>query len=244
MMKIELTQRPKSPTIIEGFPGFGLVATIATEFLVKHLNAVKIGQIWDSKLLPMAAIHDSQVLDPLGVYYCKKHNIVLVHALSNVKTMEWDIADSLIQLSKQLNAKEVISLEGVGSPEGKLRTFYYTDNKVNKTKMEKIGLLPLKEGIIMGVTGALLLKRPPRVSCIFVESQMGLADSKAAAKIIEVLDSYLGLKVDTAPLLKAAAQFENKIKGVLKKGKLAMMQQGKKNKPMEHLASGAPNYFG
>jgi len=244
MMKIELTQKPKNPTIIEGFPGFGLVATIATEFLVKHLNAVKIGQIWDSKLLPMAAIHDSRVLDPLGIYYCKKHNIILVHALSNVKTMEWDIADSLIRLSSQLNAKEVISLEGVGSQEGKLRTFYYTDDKTNKTKMEKIGLLPLKEGIIMGVTGALLLKRPPKVSCIFVESQMGLADSKAAAKIIQVLDNYLGLKVDTGPLLKAATQFESKLKGVFKKGKLAMMQRDQKNKQMEHLSVGAPNYFG
>jgi len=234
MMRIDLTQKPKNPIIIEGFPGFGLVSTIATEFLVKHLNAVKIGDIWAEKLLPMAAIHDSKVLDPLGIYYSKKHNIVIVHALSSVKNLEWNIADTLIQLAKQLNAKEVISLEGVGSMEGKMRTFYYTEDRSRKNKLEKVGLLPLKEGIIMGVTGALLLKKK-NVSCIFVETRMGLADSKAAARMIQALNDYLGLNVDVKPLLKAASEFENKIKTVLKKSKEALVHQERKNKDLNYV---------
>ena len=36
-MKIELSTKPKSPTIIGGFPGFGLVGMIATEYLINHL---------------------------------------------------------------------------------------------------------------------------------------------------------------------------------------------------------------
>ena len=36
-MRIELKKRPKRVTILEGFPGFGLVATIATEFLIQQL---------------------------------------------------------------------------------------------------------------------------------------------------------------------------------------------------------------
>ena len=36
-MKLILTKKPKKVTIVEGFPGFGLVATIACEFLLDHL---------------------------------------------------------------------------------------------------------------------------------------------------------------------------------------------------------------
>ena len=42
-MKIVLTEKPKNAILIEGFPGFGLVGTITTEFLIDHLKAKKIG---------------------------------------------------------------------------------------------------------------------------------------------------------------------------------------------------------
>ena len=75
----------------------------------------------------------------------------------------------------------------------------------------------------MGVTGALMLKAEELpLSCIFVETQSNLPDSRAAAKIIEALDKYLGLDIDYKPLIKAAEQFEEKIKGIFESGKKAM----------------------
>ena len=44
-MEIKLYKKPKSPLIIEGFPGFGLVGTIATEFLLEHLQTEQIVKI-------------------------------------------------------------------------------------------------------------------------------------------------------------------------------------------------------
>ena len=32
----------KNPTVIEGFPGFGLIGSIATEYLVQHLSCEKL----------------------------------------------------------------------------------------------------------------------------------------------------------------------------------------------------------
>ena len=80
-----MQERPKHPIIIEGFPGFGFVGTIATEFLIKHLKAQPIGKIWSSSLMPIVAIHGGKPVDPLGVYYDKKTNIVIFHAISNNK---------------------------------------------------------------------------------------------------------------------------------------------------------------
>ena len=67
-MKLVLDKKPRSPTIIEGFPGFGLVGTIAVEFLIKHLNAKPIGMVRSNELIPMAAIHESKVVEPIGIF--------------------------------------------------------------------------------------------------------------------------------------------------------------------------------
>ena len=221
-MKLELTHKPKNPIVIEGFPGFGLVGTIATEFLIKHLGARKIGSIWSGELMPIVAVHDAKVVEPLGIFYDKKTNLVIIHALSAVRGLEWKISEAILELCKILKAKELISLEAIGSTEDtSIKTFYYTKMDKKKKLFENIGMEPLKEGMVMGVTGALLLKSKDLMSCIFIESHVGMGDSKAAAKAIEILDKYLGLKVDYKPLLKAAVEFEQTLKRIMEKGKKA-----------------------
>jgi len=234
-MQIELTQKPKNPIIIEGFPGFGLVGTIATEFLIKHLDAKQIGKIWSDELMPIAAVHDSKIIEPLGIFYDKKHNIVIVHALSAVKGLEWKISVALLQVARMLKAKEVISLEAIGSEEEGMKAFYYSNIENKKKIFEKLGLQPLKEGMVMGVTGALLLKNPTLVSCVFVESHVGLGDSKAAAKVIEILDDYLGLDVDYKPLIKAAEKFEETLKEIIEKGKKMSEHKNKREEDLNYL---------
>lgn len=224
-MQIDLFKKPKGVTIIEGFPGFGLVSTIATEFLVEHTGAELIGRIKMEEVPPVVAVHKGNVVEPLGIFYSKKYNLVILYALVPVKGFEWKIAKAIQELSKQLQAKEIIGIEGVGGISGKNKT-YYLANKASKFK--KIKIEPLKEGIIVGVTGALLLKKKLPVSCIFAETKMGLPDSRAAAKIIEILDGYLNLKIDYKPLIKKAEQFELKIKGLVAKGKSAIKQKSKK----------------
>lgn len=224
-MQIELFKKPKGVTIIEGFPGFGLVSTIATEFLVEHTGAELIGKVRVEEIPPVVAVHKGSVVEPLGIFYSKKYNLVILYALVPVKGYEWKIANIIQELSKLLSAKEIIGLEGVAGMSGKSNIYYLT-NTVNKFK--KLKVEQLKEGIVMGVTGALLLKKKLPVSCIFAETKMGLPDSRAAAKIIEILDSYLGLKIDAKPLVKKAEEFETKIRGLVTKSKTALKQKDKK----------------
>jgi len=219
---MQLNKKPKNPTIVEGFPGFGLVGTIATEFLIDHLKTEQIGSIWLPELPAIAAIHNNKVVSPLGIHYNKKYNIIFLHGVTAVTGIEWQIASAVSDLAKTLGAKEIISLEGIGSatPSTTNDAFYYSSKKSN-TKLEKV-CKSLNEGIIMGVTGALLIKdgKVP-ITAIFAETQTNLPDSKAAARIIEVLDSYLNLKVDFKPLLKQAEKFEEKLKGLLQQSKAA-----------------------
>ena len=45
-MRIELKEKPSKPRIVQGFPGFGFVGTIAMEFLIEHLKAELIGEFF------------------------------------------------------------------------------------------------------------------------------------------------------------------------------------------------------
>ena len=105
--------------------------------------------------------------------------------------------------------------------------FFYTNDPKRMKKMKSIGLKKLNEGVIVGVTAA-LLSQMPSTTCIFTEAYSNMPDSRGAAKVIEVLDGYLGLKVDYKPLLKKAQDFENKIKGILVKGAEATKQQAQR----------------
>ena len=233
-MKIILRNKPKNVTIIEGFPGFGLVGSISTEFLIQHLAAEKIGIVTSEKFLPITAVHDGQVVEPLSIYHSKKHNIVIVHALSGMTGLEWNIAEMLGTLCKTLSAKELISIEGIMSKAGGGKVYYYSNMSGSDKKLKGLGVETLKERIIMGVTGALITNTKNHTG-FFVESNLQVADSMAAARIIETLDKYLGLKVDTKPLQQAAAEFETKLKTILEQSKAAVQVQEQKTEGLNYL---------
>jgi len=237
-MKVILKKKPKNPIIIEGFPGFGLIGTIATEYLIDHLQCEEIGKYWFDEIAATVAIHEGKIVQPVSVYYHAKHNLVIVHSISGGAGIEWKAAEFVLGLAKDLNAKEIISLEGVGSPtlvETAPKMYYYTSKDTFKKKMEKIKLDPLKEGIIMGITSAMMVMNDKiPLTCFFAETHTNLPDSKAAAKVIEILDKYLGLKVDPKPLMKQAEKFEDKLKNLMEQG-----QQAQKIKDRKDV-----NYFG
>ena len=236
-MKLILTKKPKNVTIIEGFPGFGLIGTIATEFLMEHLDTEKIGIVEMDEVPAMIAIHQNKVIEPVSIHYNKEYNMVLVHAINVNKEMAWKLAEVIDELANTLQAKEIISLEGVGSPNpAGSRVFYYAtqDGQVKK----KLGsdVSPLMEGIIVGVTGALLAKHiKTPVMALFAEAKSNLPDSKAAAQIILALDAYTGLKVDPKPLLKQAEAFEEKLKDIIQKGQQAEDIQDEKEKKLGYV---------
>lgn len=232
-MELDLKKVGKRPTIIAAFPGFGLVGVIATEFLIDHLKVELIGKHWFESQPATVVIHQHRLIPPVSIYYNKEYNLILVHAISAIANTEWEASNLLLDLSNKTRASTTLMLEGVSSAGGAStkastkKVFYYSSIESQAKKMESIGIKPLKEGIIIGVTSALMLKSSNVVS-LFVETASGLPDSKGAAKLIEVLDRYLNLKVDTTPLLAMAKKFEEKLTGIMQKSQVVKKQQDKK----------------
>ena len=235
-MKLKLTAKPKKSTIIEGFPGYGLVGTIVTNYLIDKLNAKPIGTIWAKEFKPIVAIHKSTLVHPLEIYHNKKHNIVIVQALNSAKDMEWDIADLLVQLADQIDSPEIISIDGVGqlTPTKTSNVYYFTNNTRKEKKLKIAKVTPLNEGIVMGVSAALLMQSTKRdIVSLFAETQTGLPDREAAAEVIKVLDKYLGLKVNYKPLYAEAKKFEDQLKKIMEGAQKAVKDNN--TKPVSYL---------
>lgn len=229
-MELKLKETPKNPLIIEGFPGFGLIGSIVTEFLIEHCECKLIGRYWFEELPATVAIHEHKVLHPIGIFYNKKNNLLIVHAITGTTNIEWKAANLIIELADRCKARELVCVEGVGSTieSDEHNVFSYTNDASIQKRLETTGVKPLKEGIILGVTSSIILKTDLPTCCLFAETHSALPDSKAAAKIIEVLDKYLGLKIDYQPLLKQAERFEEKLRSLMEKGQEAMDTQEKK----------------
>jgi len=212
-MDIELKKRPSNPTIIIGFPSIGLVGTIVTKFLIDHLETEVIGCLYSDNITPLVAIHKGKVVDPITIYYNKKYNVIIIQALMDVSGNEMEIAKNIVDLNKQLEAKEVIVIEGMPTQEDKVDVYFYSTKSKVVAKTQ-----PLKEGIVMGVTAAMLLKSEQLpLTTLFVQAHQNMPDSEAGAKVVELLKDYLGLDVDVKPLLENAKKFETNLKSVLKK---------------------------
>lgn len=219
-MKIKLYKKiDKDATIIEGFPGIGLIGTITTEFLIEHLNAEFIGHFEYDDFPATAAIHKGKLIHPMGIFYDKKNNLVILHTILSSNGLEWKIADAIFDFYNQIKAKQIISVEGVSSANilKTVNMYCFSTNKKYFDQLKKLNLTPLMESIIVGVTSALLLKstKNHNLTCIFAQTNTNLPDSKSSAKIIEILDKFIGLDVDYKPLLKQAKEFEGKLKTLL-----------------------------
>ncbi len=226
-MKLILTKKPKNPIIIQGFPSLGLISTITTKFLLDHLAVEEIGHIESKYLVPLTAIHQSKIVNPITIYYNKKYNLIIIQSLTEVTGHEWDLADAVMELAKTVTAKEIIVVEGIPSHEKDITLYYFS----NKTKLK---LKPLSEGIVMGTTAALLLRAKTfPVTCIFAEAHSQLPDSESAAKVVEALDTYLKLKIDYKPLLEDARKFETKLKQFIEKARAPQIAQQPKKEEKE-----------
>ena len=70
-MELILHEKPKRPTIIEGFPGVGYVGTITVEYMINHLDAKPIGLIFDENIPPVAMLYKDQTRRLMEIYYKK-----------------------------------------------------------------------------------------------------------------------------------------------------------------------------
>ena len=200
-------------TLIEGFPGMGLVGTIAAKYIVDADSDI---------FMPVIRIHDGMPVRPCRIYACRERKIaVLISEQVISRQFTHMVAKKTAQWIDGKGICELISLSGVQASSNSERETIYAiaSNESSKGLIKKYGLSEIGEGITTGITALILLElRNSKAKAISILANVQLAaDYKASAEVIRKLNEMLGLNLNVEPLLQEARETEKQLIAQLQK---------------------------
>ena len=195
-------------TIFIGFPGSGLVGSIALSYIVEKLEFKQIGVITSKFFPPMAMMTEGVIAVPVRIYE-KNDKIAIFADIPIHPQICYEVANAILDWLKPFQIIEVVTIAGIITNELEKRVFTVT---TGKELLEKIGenALTLPIGSISGIASSILTECKVRgISCIgLLGETINAPDPRAAASTIEVMNKIYSLDVDTAGLLEQAEEIE------------------------------------
>ena len=219
-------KRMKKPTVIMGFPGTGLVGSVAASQVVESLAMGFGGYISSSDFAPLAAIHDYKPMPAARIHYSDKHNIIVIISEMTIPvSSSLDVADKIYEFARSVDASTIISLGGISLQDEKKGVYVVSsDAALVKDIISKKIAKPIREGATTGVTGLLLtrgtLDQFP-ITTILAESSEEYLDPRAATNVLKVLTRIIGVPISTSKLEKEAEEFSRDIKDAVMKSKIS-----------------------
>ena len=203
----------KNPILIEGFPGLGMVGSIATKYLVKQLKAKKFAVLY-SPHFPYHVIVNRKGSARLlrGEFYFWKNetgenDFIFLVGDSQPQTIEgqFEVANSILDFVEKKKVKTVITIGGYRNEvEGTPNVVAVSTSPVLFEKALKAKALPSEAGTpIVGTAGLLLglaKFRKMDAVCLLGETRGYLPDPKTSKSIIDVLQRLIDVTVDLKEL--------------------------------------------
>ncbi|MFH1448459.1 MAG: proteasome assembly chaperone family protein [Candidatus Micrarchaeota archaeon] len=215
----------KNPTLIEGFPGVGLVGTISASYLVEKLKMDELGYITSEKFPPLAAVHNYAPLHPARIYKSKKYNlIVLFSEFTMPMGTIHHLASEIVDWAVDHKVREIFSLGGISIDGNRNDVFGIASTPELRKRLERNGIKMIKEGATTGVSGVLLAECASRgfpAASLLAEAKPDFMDPLASAIVIEKLKDIIKIDVDTKELINESRTIEGKIKDIMKNAKTA-----------------------
>ena len=217
LKKIDL----KGYTMIEGFPGIGLVGPMAISYIIDKLGMVYIGYLDRDEFPPLVSIHRRVPMPPIRVYASEKYKIVTIFAEFAVPMeMIYEVSNTVYGFVKENGIKSIFSIGGIPKLDKQDVIFAIGSTGELVKTAENAKLKPIEEGVATGIS-ALLLEYSARDNFddlgILVPIMQDTIDPKYAEQAIKTINLLLHLKIDTAELEKEAKLIESKIREMIKK---------------------------
>lgn len=227
-MKVQFFQKQslKGYTLIEGFPGAGLVGPMAISYIIEKLKMQFVGFIESKEFPPLIAIHGNLPMPPVRIYVDEKRKIVTVLSEFAVPmNSTYELTETVYGLVKDGGIAKIVSIGGMPSQQQNIDSkvvFAITSNDSLRKDAVKAGLKPVGEGVATGVSALMLMsavmENIPDVN-ILVPVNPNILDPRYAELAIVSLNKLINLGVDVAELDKEAIEVEKKINDILKRNK-------------------------
>jgi uncharacterized protein len=220
-------RKMKKPLLVIGFPGTGLVGSVAASQLVESLQLSFGGYISSSNFAPLAAIHNYKPLPAARIHYSEKQNMIVVISEMTIPIgTSMELADKIFDFARSVDASSIISLGGISLKEEKGGDVYVisSDPVTTKDIVAKKFAKPIREGATTGVTGLLLTKGTLEhfpVTTILAEASEEYLDPKAASNVLKVFARIINVPISTATLERDAQEVSKTVKESVIKAKLS-----------------------
>jgi uncharacterized protein len=207
---LTITSKPlqENGAVLLGFPGSGLVGTIALQYMVDQLGFEQVGSMTSRYFPPLAMMNKGIINDPVRIY--QKNDIAAVVADIPIHpTICYEISSSIIEWFSHTKPREVLTIAGIITNEPEKRVFgVATTTEALLRIQEHTLLLPI--GSISGIASSILTEC--RIRGIPAYGLLGetvnAPDPRASAATIVVLNKLYNLGLDTQPLIEQAVEIE------------------------------------
>lgn len=195
-------------TVLIGFPGSGLVGSIALQYLVEQMEFEQIGAI-TSKYFPPVTLMTRGVINVPVRLYEKDHLAAIISDVPIHPMICYEVANGILDWLTKFGIREVTTIAGIITNEPDKRVFgVATSRRVLERIEEETIVLPM--GSISGIAASILteckIRDIPGIGLL--GETVNTPDPRSSAATIEVLNKIYGLELDVQPLLEQAVEIE------------------------------------
>lgn len=211
---VEITEKPglDNPTLVEGLPGIGFVANIATLHMIHELKAIRFAEIRSSTFQDLTVTTETGgTRSPTNeLYYYKdegrQHDLILWHGNTQALTTQgqYELCGRVLDIAQELSCRQVITLGGFKTDEAKPNPQIYAAASDSETLQTALNLgTKIMVGQIFGVAGltvGLARLRNLKAFSLLVETPGTYPDANAARSVLMTMSKILNLNLDLARL--------------------------------------------
>ncbi|AKH97049.1 proteasome assembly chaperone family protein [Halanaeroarchaeum sulfurireducens] len=229
----ELAELPANePTLIEGLPGHGLVASIAVDQLTQQLDLEHHGNIYADEFPPVVTFEDGMVRDPVRVYGGKNPDVMTLKSDMPLPPNSFEPLSKCVLHDLSEEFDQAIFLAGAPAESEDERgevTGVATTERMREKLQEANIELASEPGLVGGVTGALVRECfhgdvPSAV--LIVKSHPFLPDPGAAQEVIEnALEPLVDFDIDTSELEQQAEEIQKRMAQVAEQYQQMVQEQ-------------------
>ena len=213
--------------ILVCFPSVGLASTVVGHYLIRSKNLARIASV-RSEFLPPATIVIDSFPNPTVRIHADATMATLVSEFPPPLELITPLASTILDWTSTQHSGLVVAVEGIlgkkeqpQNSETREVVLGIPSNPASKTLLEKAGIQILEEGIVGGITAALLneaaFRDIPLVVLFAMAAEEELPDHGAAARLLESINRLLpNLKIDPQPLIAQSRMIEQAIRTGMK----------------------------
>ncbi|MDE1827933.1 MAG: proteasome assembly chaperone family protein [Candidatus Micrarchaeota archaeon] len=222
-IKISKDVKLKGYTLIEGFPGAGLVGPMANSYIIEKLDMEYIGHIECDVFPPIAAVHGGVAMFPVRIYRDEKYKLVVIISEFTIPTdVIYQLGNELINFIRKQGISLVVSIGGMPTPKPSGLAYGIATTKQLTDKLKSAKIAPISEGVVAGVSALLLANSMEfgiPVIDVLVQVDPTVMDPEYAVVAIENVKKIINMNISVEELDKEAKLVEARVKDILKKAR-------------------------